>query len=86
MKLVEAHAAKLAKLCEDLDLESRSYTEYPHTVRCRLRQLHEIVVSSFGEVKVQCLPFPGQRCEGGGNSQLGCRGSESCARYGLAAE
>jgi hypothetical protein len=27
-KLAEAHAAELAKLCEDLDLETRSYAEY----------------------------------------------------------
>jgi hypothetical protein len=28
MKLVEAHAAELVKLRGDLDLETRSYTEY----------------------------------------------------------
>jgi hypothetical protein len=50
MKLAEAHAAELGKLCEDLDLETRSYTKYHQTVRHGLRQLHEIVVSSFGVV------------------------------------
>jgi hypothetical protein len=63
MKLAEAHAAELGKLCEDLDLETRSYTKYHQTVRHRLRQLHEIVVSSFGVVKAQCLPFCGKGVE-----------------------
>jgi uncharacterized coiled-coil protein SlyX len=57
-KLVEAHAAKLTKLHADLDLETRSYTEYHQTVRCRLHKLHEAIASSFEEVKAQCLPFP----------------------------
>jgi hypothetical protein len=29
-------------------------------MRRELRQLHETIVSSFGEVKAQCLPFPGK--------------------------
>jgi uncharacterized coiled-coil protein SlyX len=57
-KLVEAHAVELTKLHVDLDLETRSYTEYLQNMRRRLRELHEIVASSFDEVKVQCLPFP----------------------------
>jgi hypothetical protein len=57
-KLVEAHAVELTKLHVDLDLETRNYTEYLQNMRRRLRELHEIVASSFDEVKVQCLPFP----------------------------
>jgi hypothetical protein len=57
-KLVEAHAAKVAKLHGDLDLETRSYMEYHQTVRHRLCELHETVALSFDEVQVQCLPFP----------------------------
>jgi hypothetical protein len=56
---VEAHAAELTMLREDLDLETRSYTEYHQTVRRRLCKLHEMVVmveemidSVVGEVKV----------------------------------
>jgi hypothetical protein len=60
MKLAEAHAAELAKLREDLDLETRSYREYCQTVPRGLRQLQERVASSFGEVKALCLPFPGK--------------------------
>jgi hypothetical protein len=33
MKLVEAHATELAKLCQDLDLEVHNYIEYRHTMR-----------------------------------------------------
>jgi hypothetical protein len=57
-KLVEAHAVELAKLRGDLDLETRSYTEYRQTMRRWLRELHEALASSFDKVKVQCLPFP----------------------------
>jgi hypothetical protein len=57
-KLVEAHAVDLAKLHGDLDLETRTYTEYCQTVHHRLRELHETVASSFDEVKAKCLPFP----------------------------
>jgi hypothetical protein len=49
---------ELAKLCGDLDLKRRSYTEYRQNVCRRLCELHETVASSFDEVKVQCLPFP----------------------------
>jgi predicted nuclease with TOPRIM domain len=57
-KLTKVHATELAKLLGDLDLETRSYTEYHQTVRRRLHELHKTVASSFDEVKVQCLPFP----------------------------
>jgi hypothetical protein len=56
-KLVEAHAAEVSKLCGDLDLEMRIYTEYLQTVWHRLRKLHETVASSFDEVQAQCLSF-----------------------------
>jgi hypothetical protein len=58
MKLAEAHAAKLAKLHIDLDLETQNYTEYRQSECCRLCELHETVASSFDEVKAQFLPFP----------------------------
>jgi hypothetical protein len=57
-KLVEALAVELAKLHGDLDLETRSYTEYHQTMHHRLCELHKTVASSFDEVKAQCLPFP----------------------------
>jgi hypothetical protein len=49
---------ELAKLHGDMDLETRSYMEYCQTVWRRLHELHEIVASSFDEVKVLRLPFP----------------------------
>jgi hypothetical protein len=58
IKLAEAHAAEVTKLRTDLDLETQSYTEYRQTVHRRLHNLHEVVASSFEEVKAQCLPFP----------------------------
>jgi hypothetical protein len=57
-RLAEAHAFKLTKLHGNLDLEICNYTEYHHTMRRRLHELHEAVASSFGEVKAQCLSFP----------------------------
>jgi uncharacterized coiled-coil protein SlyX len=57
-KLVEAHAVEITKLHADLDLETRSYTEYRQNVHCQLHRLHKAVASSFKEVKAQCLPFP----------------------------
>jgi translation elongation factor EF-1alpha len=50
-KLVEAHAAEIAKLHRDFDLETRSYTEYRQTVSLQLRELHETVASAFDEVQ-----------------------------------
>jgi hypothetical protein len=55
---VEAHAAELAKLHDDLDLQTHSYMEYRQIVHCMLHEFHETVASSFDEVKAQCLPFP----------------------------
>jgi hypothetical protein len=52
MKLAEAHVAELIKLCDDFDLEARCYTEYRQDVCRLLCKLHEMVASSFGEVKV----------------------------------
>jgi uncharacterized coiled-coil protein SlyX len=57
-KLAEAHAVEVTKLRVDLDLETRSYKEYRQTVRRWLCDHHEVVASSFEEVKAQCLPFP----------------------------
>jgi hypothetical protein len=57
-KLAEVHVVELTKLPGDLDLETHNYTAYHQTVCRRLRELHEIVASSFDEVKAQCLPFP----------------------------
>jgi hypothetical protein len=51
VKLVESHTIEVAKLHGDLDLEMHSYTEYCHPVRCRLREFHETVASSFDEVQ-----------------------------------
>jgi hypothetical protein len=49
---------ELAIFRGDLELDTRSYTEYHQNVRCWLHKLHKIVASSFDEVKMQCLPFP----------------------------
>jgi hypothetical protein len=57
-ELVEAHAMELAGLRGDLDLETRSYTEYRQNVRHRLHELHEAMALSFHEVHAWCLPFP----------------------------
>jgi hypothetical protein len=57
-KLAEAHIVELAILCGDLDLETHSYTEYRQTVCCRVRELHEMVTSSFDEVKAQAFLSP----------------------------
>jgi hypothetical protein len=58
MELVKTHATELAKLRGDLDLETRSYTEYGLNVCRRLHKLHKTLASSFDEVKAWCLPFP----------------------------
>jgi hypothetical protein len=50
VKLAEAYAEKVAKLCGDLDLEMCSYTECHQTVHRRLRELHKTMLSSFDEV------------------------------------
>jgi hypothetical protein len=43
-----------------MDLEIHSYIEYRQNVHRWLRKLHKIVASSFNEVQVWCLPFPGK--------------------------
>jgi hypothetical protein len=53
----EANAAGVAKLRDDLDLETCGHTEYCQNVQCRLREIHETVSLSFDEVKAQCMPF-----------------------------
>jgi hypothetical protein len=50
-KLAEAHAADIAKLHRDFDLETRNYTEYRQTVCRQLCELHETVASAFDEVQ-----------------------------------
>jgi hypothetical protein len=57
-KLAEAHVVEVTKLHANLDLETQSYTEYRHTIRRWLHDLHEVVASSFDKVKAHCLPFP----------------------------
>jgi hypothetical protein len=57
MQLVEAQA-KLAQLRDDLDLETCSYMKYHQNVCSRLCGLHEMLASSFDEIKAQCMPFP----------------------------
>jgi hypothetical protein len=52
--------AELAKLCGDLDLETRSYMEYSQAVCHWLHELHKTIASSFDEVKAWCLPCPGK--------------------------
>jgi hypothetical protein len=59
-KLAKAHAVELAWVHGDLDLETRSYTEYRQTVWHWHRALHETIASSFDEVKARCLPFSGK--------------------------
>jgi hypothetical protein len=58
MKHAKAHAIELTELRGDLDLGTCSYKEYHQTMRRWLHELHEVVASSFDEVKVRCLPFP----------------------------
>jgi hypothetical protein len=42
-----------------LDHETHGYTKYCQNVCCCwLCEHHEIVASSFDQVKLQCLPFP----------------------------
>jgi hypothetical protein len=60
VELVETHATKLAGLQGDMDLETHSYTEYRQNVHHWLRELHEVMASSFNEVHARCLPFPGK--------------------------
>jgi predicted nuclease with TOPRIM domain len=57
-ELAEAHAMELAGVQEELDKETQDYTDYRLNMRHRLRDLHGVVASSFGEVKARCLPFP----------------------------
>jgi hypothetical protein len=56
-KLAEAHTAEHAKLCGDLDLETRNYMEYHQTMHRRLRVV---------------FALPRQRCEGRRDDRLGC--------------
>jgi hypothetical protein len=55
--LVEAHVAKVAKIQEELNKETRNYTDYRRNMHRHLRKLHEVVAPSFEEVKARCLPI-----------------------------
>jgi hypothetical protein len=55
-KLAEANATELNKLRHDLDLETRSCTEYHENVRSWLHEVQETVASFFDEDKAQFLP------------------------------
>jgi uncharacterized coiled-coil protein SlyX len=57
-EIVEAHAAELAEVKDELVKETRGYTDYRINVQHLLRILHEMLAASFGEVKAWCLPFP----------------------------
>jgi hypothetical protein len=46
------------KIQEELNEETQNYTDYRLNVRRCLCELHEVVASSFEEVKVRCLPIP----------------------------
>jgi hypothetical protein len=59
-ELTEAHAMELAEMKEELDKETQGYTDYRLNVQCCLWGLHEVLASSFREVKALCLPFPTQ--------------------------
>jgi hypothetical protein len=83
VKLAEAHAMKVAKLCVDLDLETRSYMEYHQTVRRQLCELHETVASSFDEVQEQCLPFPDKGAKVEEKIDWVVGGGEGCVRHCL---
>jgi hypothetical protein len=60
VELMEAHAMELAEMEEELDKETQGYTDYRLNVQCCLWGLHEVLASSFREVKALCLPFPTQ--------------------------
>jgi hypothetical protein len=57
VELTEDHATELAMVQGELDQEMRNYTDYRLNVRRHLHHLHEIVASTFDEVRAQCLPF-----------------------------
>jgi hypothetical protein len=57
-EITEVHAAEVAKINDGLDKETQDYTDYHLNVRHRLRTLHDVVASSFGEVNAWCFPFP----------------------------
>jgi hypothetical protein len=57
MELAEAHTTELAKVQGELDQETRNYADYHLNVQHHLHRLHEIVASTFDEVRARCLPF-----------------------------
>jgi hypothetical protein len=62
-ELAKARATKLVRVKEELDKETQDYTDYRLNMWHRLRDLHGVVASSFGEVKPWCLPFPIQNAK-----------------------
>jgi hypothetical protein len=59
-ELAKPHAMEHARIRWDMDLETRSYTDYCLNVCHWLHELHETLALSFDEVKAWCLPFPGR--------------------------
>jgi seryl-tRNA synthetase len=57
VEVAVAHVTDLAMVKKELDKETQDYTKYRLNVRRCLRGLHEVVASSFGEVKAWCFTF-----------------------------
>jgi hypothetical protein len=51
--LAEAHAIEATKIQGELNVETRSYADYHMNVHRCLHGLHELVASSFDEVKAR---------------------------------
>jgi hypothetical protein len=49
---------EVARIQGELNGETQGYTDYCMNVRHRLRELLEMMASSFDEVKVRCLHLP----------------------------
>jgi hypothetical protein len=47
----------VAKIQEELNEETRNYTDYRLNVRRHLHELHEVVALSLEKVKARCLPI-----------------------------
>jgi phage host-nuclease inhibitor protein Gam len=56
-EIAEAHTVELAEVRDELAKETQGYMDYCLYVRQCLRDLHEMLAASFGEVMVQWLPF-----------------------------
>jgi Fic family protein len=51
VEIAEAHTAELAKVKDELAKETQDYTDYRPNVRHHIRNLHDMLVASFHEVK-----------------------------------